>query len=458
MCPHLISTTLITFLAIQSIACGFMTRRAYVPAERIIPNIEKHIQENPNDASAYYTLGRIHYFRFINKTILVPDYEFDHTHPMYWRKSEGPESIEIIVSENAAYESLKEFGVVAPDEISVEKRRDFLSRFNSLKDTLREQGIKPQIEEVIVLQHAEEAVKHLQEAIRLDSKNDLFHLTLASLYQQYIEYKRSSAIELEPDTLKAITVAAAKEHFFISFRYSQAIEKKHIFNTVSGFGAFMSYESGNAYINLTPPDTERSKKDKRRIKKIRKHFNSLSKRDSFGSITPIIFTLTPHTHITDLLQPTLAVTFDLDGDGASEPWPWLKPDTALLVWDPDNTKSITSGRQLFGNATWWLLFTDGYRALDTLDNNRDGVLTHDELIGLSAWQDQNQDGISQSHEVTAVQELGITHISTQATSETQGMPMNQTGITLQNQTTIPTYDWITSPAKTPVTSPLKIHD
>jgi len=65
------------------------------------------------------------------------------------------------------------------------------------------------------------------------------------------------------------------------------------------------------------------------------------------------------------------VTFESGGDGVARSWPWVRADTALLVWDPRGAGRIDSGRQLFGSATWWLLWPSGYRALEALDDDGD---------------------------------------------------------------------------------------
>jgi hypothetical protein len=150
--------------------------------------------------------------------------------------------------------------------------------------------------------------------------------------------------------------------------------------------------------------------------------------------------------LSDLLEPGLDVPFDLDGDGAVERWPWVKPDTGILVWDPDHRAEITSGLQLFGSVTWWMFFADGYHALDALDDDRDGRLRGRELAGLGVWFDRNGDGRSEPGEVVPVERLGIYWIATHATSRDGDSPANLEGLGLDDGRVLPTYDWTTSPA------------
>ncbi len=116
-----------------------------------------------------------------------------------------------------------------------------------------------------------------------------------------------------------------------------------------------------------------------------------------------------------------------------------------MVWDPQNKGEITSGRQLFGTATWWLLFPSGYAALDALDDNRDGSLSGAELKGIGVWFDKNANGRSDPGEVQSVMDFGVQAIRTRSTGSDHGMPMNTQGIVLKNGTVVPTYDWLVSP-------------
>jgi hypothetical protein len=116
-----------------------------------------------------------------------------------------------------------------------------------------------------------------------------------------------------------------------------------------------------------------------------------------------------------------------------------------LVWDPLNKGEITSGRQLFGTATWWLLFANGYAALDALDDNRDGMLSGSELRGIGVWFDKNGNGRADPGEVQPITDFGVQAIRTRSTGSDHGMLMNTQGLTLKNGTVVPTYDWVVSP-------------
>src|SRR5207244_2526964 len=104
-----------------------------------------------------------------------------------------------------------------------------------------------------------------------------------------------------------------------------------------------------------------------------------------------------------------------------------------------------SGVQLFGSVTFQMLWRDGYRALDALDDNRDGRLEGAELDGLAVWFDRNGDGVSQRDEVVPIELLGVKTISVSATGVTGESPMSAAGVTMQDGRVLPTYDWMAEP-------------
>ena len=161
--------------------------------------------------------------------------------------------------------------------------------------------------------------------------------------------------------------------------------------------------------------------------------------------------------VDELLAPDHIVKFDLDGDGAAERWPWLQPTTALLVWDPAGKGKITSGRQLFGSATWWMLFNDGYQALASLDDTGDGLITDGELDGIAAWFDKDSDGVSDEGEVVSLGQLGIRALSVNSDGSDKGMLTCSNGVMLEDGTTLPSYDWVTTPAEPAQGLPLRLH-
>jgi hypothetical protein len=151
-----------------------------------------------------------------------------------------------------------------------------------------------------------------------------------------------------------------------------------------------------------------------------------------GAITPLIFSLGSTQQLDELLDPSRIVKFDLDGTGRNQLWPWVKADTAILVWDPSGSGRVESGRQLFGTVTWWMFWCDGYAAPDALDDDRDGWLSGQELAGLAVWFDCNSNGICDPGEVMPIESLGIESISVRWTSRDGRSPCNRLGIRLSD--------------------------
>jgi hypothetical protein len=160
------------------------------------------------------------------------------------------------------------------------------------------------------------------------------------------------------------------------------------------------------------------------------------------AVTPIIFPGNGSAPLHTLLAPDKMVAFDLAGDGRSEQWPWVRPNTGILVWDPERTGRITSGRQLFGSVTWWMFWRDGYEALAALDDDGDGWLEGKELEGLAIWCDRNGNGIADPGEVVPLSQLGITRVAVRPGGRSEGALFNAQGIQRRDGTYLPTYDWI----------------
>src|SRR5262249_19684687 len=107
---------------------------------------------------------------------------------------------------------------------------------------------------------------------------------------------------------------------------------------------------------------------------------------------------------------------------------------------------ITSGKQLFGSVTWWIFWENGYQAMDSLDNNRDGRLSGDEFKGLAVWIDRNSNGVSDSGEVMSLESIGVTAIETHPTGKDGKSPMNSVGMRMKDGRILATWDWVVSPA------------
>jgi hypothetical protein len=163
------------------------------------------------------------------------------------------------------------------------------------------------------------------------------------------------------------------------------------------------------------------------------------------AITPLIFSMEAARPLEDLLDPSRRVRFDLAGDGRPAVWPWLRPGTALLVWDPAGTGRITSGRQLFGSVTWWVFWGHGYEPLALLDDDGDGWVAGRELAGLAVWRDRDGDGRSDPGEVIPAAQAGIARLAARPDGHYGRILWNPRGLATTDGRLLPTYDWTPTP-------------
>jgi len=112
------------------------------------------------------------------------------------------------------------------------------------------------------------------------------------------------------------------------------------------------------------------------------------------------------------------VLFDIAATGTPVRIGWTAAgaDEAFLCLDRDHDGRITSGAELFGNATPLangMPAQNGFLALAEYDDNHDGVIDErDRIWGeLLLWRDLNHDGISQPSELTSVVGSGLAAIS-----------------------------------------------
>lgn len=243
-------------------------------------------------------------------------------------------------------------------------------------------------------------------------------------------------------------------HYRLAWERSVADDLTVEYEPYFGLAELVSYEAGTGYVALVRARGVADGPEAERLEHVERSIAALEAKPPNGIMTPIILSLDQEAPLRRLLAPAREVCFDLDGDGDAEMWPWVAPGTAILVWDPDDTGEITSGRQLFGSVSWWLFPHDGYHALDLLDDNRDGELSGTELDGIALWFDGDSDGVSSPGEVIPAAEAGVVALAARALALVDGCPANQWGVELSDGRVLPTYDWITAPsAGTPEPAP-----
>ena len=427
----------------------------FAPVERLITNTTAFVKENPENAHGYYTLGRIHYLAFVNKAAIVgttgsgsppkiaPDWLLgDFIVRMRWERARD------LTLKQFGYSSISDI----PSTIPIKKRFEFSKAVQEKDKQLEEEGWLPErLDDKELVNHAADAMRNFRKAIKLAPKNGLYHLGLASLLEQYVQFLREVSPNYVPEEFRSIILSRAKDVYYTAYNLSIKGDIKQKYRPLAGLRSLVGYEAGKAYVRLMEAESPIPKEEKQKLSKVKK---DLKKLDGLriGAITPIIFSFENCSSLTSLLSSDLRVSFDLDGDGDVELWPWVKPTTGILVWDPDGKGVITSGRQLFGSVSWWLFFADGYHAIDALDDNRDGVLSGYELKGISVWFDRDCDGKSDFGEVVPLEKLSILSIATESSGKDGDCSMNVSGLTLADGRTFPTYDWIASPVKSTLQS------
>jgi hypothetical protein len=412
--------------------------------ERLIANTTAFVKENPQDPHGYYTLGRIHYLAFANKAMLVGVSDLDSSPPKVAPDWLSGDFVRHARNREAKRLAQEELGYGGESDVPRAERRQFRDVVSHKRDQLEKEGWLPEkISSEQSVEHAAAATRNFKKAIELAPENGLYHLGLASLLEQYVDFLKRQKVQEMPEEFMGVILNGAKVAYGRAYEFSIQQDRKRKYRPMAGLRSLVSYEAGKAYIRLSEAKKSIPEQEEKRLARIKK---GLEKLDGLprGKITPIVFTFGRHDTLDDLLVPDLQVRFDLDGDGIVEVWPWVAPTTGILVWDPDGRGEITSGRQLFGSVSWWLFFPDGYHALDALDDNRDGVLTGDELCGISVWFDRNSNGKSEPGEVLSAEQLQIVSLATRSSGRDGNCPMNGLGLTLADGRVLATYDWIAS--------------
>lgn len=450
----MVDRNLVSAILVLSLHCSMLFATplmpTYAPMNRLIANTAAFVEENPKHAHGYYTLGRIHYFAFANGAPFVRIIDPKMTEAGSPKLSPDWDSRLIqryVLRSHATEVTLREFGAASVKQVAGTDREKFWETVKKRVEQLSQQGWNPrQLSEDELANHAAAAVQNFGKAIKLAPANGLYYLGWACVLEEYTKHAKKTGTDKVPVEFEGVDASKLASAYYTAYGCSVAEALKHTHKP--GFGGLRSlvgYEAGMAYLRIAGTDKAIREAEGERVRRVRKTMEKLDNLPPPKGVSPVVFHLVDHTSLRDLLAPALQVSFDLDGDGNVERWPWVKPTTGILVWDPDGRGNITSGRQLFGSVTWWLFFEDGYHALDALDDNRDGALAGAELDGICVWFDRDSDGKSDPGEVRPVSAHGIASLATRATGQEQGCPMSSNGLTLSDGRTLPTYDWIASP-------------
>ena len=265
--------------------------------------------------------------------------------------------------------------------------------------------------------HLEAALKAYRQASELDKDNLVIHLGLAWLTEQ---------AGRKDDAVRQYRTIAA-----------EAWEKEKALTMLGFGGQTLTGEVASYLVPLL--DAE---KDKREIETLKDHVATLGKLPY--PVTPIAVPLADGLTAADLEAPDARVTFDVDGSGLGREWSWITPKAAWLVSDPRRNGKINSGRQLFGNVTFWMFWSNGYAPLAALDDNRDGILTGNELAGLALWRDANGNGVAEPAEVQPLSVYGIVALSYKwqtLNDQAEQIAFSPNGVVFQDGKLAPPSTW-----------------
>ena len=356
------------------------------PVSRLIQNIEQLLQRKPDDYYLHYLAGRLYSLVYATntQTLLAQEYSY----------AEKTGKITEYFVPMLRWDS----GPNPHETVPLSKK-------------------------LIRRMYLKKATKEYEKAVSLNPKHGFSFLGLAWCLEE--SSQPDKALDAYRNAFDILYEVAMKGHF------------------CSGCEDVAAEEAGNAILKLLKNKVQSNKERK----EIENKLKEVKKAYVRGWISPVVFPVEPLTesairpHIQIFKQQPF-IPFDISGLGVTHLVRWLPGTWAFLVWDPENTKSITSGKQLFGSVTWWIFWNDGYEPLSLLDDNHDGWLKGSELEGIAVWRDENQDGVSQLHEVRPLPFYNITGIKTKPDGKIEGMFFSRGGLLLSDGTMLPTLDWI----------------
>ena len=434
-----------------------------VPVDRLIANLTKLTEKEPDNAKAHYALGRVRSFAFArdDREMRVaggprrpPSGGGDPAKRGAWTEHQAPDfgPEEKVCFERAA--KLDDSRVAHFREAVIHHRRAIAldakdARYHlglawlldAGSDLAPQEGwpdgvaVKSDLDEA----ETEKATRALDRLRLHPEKPDGFDGLRAfgpRALPLLVPGPKGDAPELRSAVAKLRTEAwrdLAFTSYAEAFRISLPRDVK-----VPGLFTTLAEEAGDAILRLAPGrrQTEELKKITEEVTKGLAAIKALGR-----SISPVLFPVSGEAPLADLLPDGRTALFDLDGDDVVERWPWPSADAAILVWRPDPAVPVTSGRQLFGSRTWWICWTDGYEPLAALDDDGDGRLAGAELDGICVWRDLDGNAREDAGEVVTAAAFGVASIATRPDAEEDGVPACRAGVALADGSTRPTYDW-----------------
>ena len=370
-----------------------------VPVERLITNVEALMKGAPNDAETIYTLGRLHSLAF----------------------AQGNQNVSVYPSG----------GAINPGKLPV--LPGYMEGRVAPDATLNQRKAQAML-------HLQDSLALYLRAVKLTPKNGLYWFSYGWMLEQGAAFApdvNAPFLSKPAKAAKAVWQAESLTAFRRAYAFSQAEDLKRTHILMGGV-TVISQEAGQSILDSFK-GRSLTKAESAEKTQIEAHLAKMNKIPR--AITPLIFPIDGPRSPASLTETQTRVTFDLMGDQSRRVWPWVTPQTGILVWDPKHTGRIASGRQLFGSVTWWIFWKDGFDPLAALDDNHDGWLSGAELDGIAVWQDKNGNGISDPGEVVSASQFGIKRIAVHAGGLREGILCQSQGIVMRDDSTRPLYDW-----------------
>lgn len=266
-----------------SVADGMFLPPSYAPVDRLISNMTAYIKENPDTPHGYYVLGRVHYRAFVTKASVLT----------LWAHRELGTFFRQMVEREAIEMTLGELGYPSVADIPEKDRPRFWDAVRekteklAQRDRPQEKDLKKKYNQKELAAHAATAVRNFKKSIRLDPKNGLYYLGLASLLEQYVQFLREIKQDYVPEELRGIFLDRAKDVYHTAHSLSIKNDLKLDHVPLQGLGSLVGYEAGQAYIRLAEVQKPIPKDEQARIARVKKDLEKL-KGLGPGPITLII--------------------------------------------------------------------------------------------------------------------------------------------------------------------------
>ncbi len=460
--------TLLGATVLTPCAAAFWLGLQQVPVDRILPQLEARVRDHPSDAHGQYLLGRVHGAAFGQRAAAIRmSGEKNQDGPRDNFRGESPigsTALQVSVDgPRLSSEALRGHLTSALHHLSIAVElapEDALYRIGLACAFDSGASMAIEVDSSVIAattvgslsEDERKAAAANAEALKSAdvTERSKAELALGALGPRALWIVSAQRSELELASRRAIgrlltdawnELAIANYDRAFSLTYERD-RKQTFFKHMDTPSELISCESASSYVRLVKARGVRGDAEAKHLAEVEVGLETLEKLS--GNVTPILVPDRDSAHLLELFDGK-TVSFDLSGAGIQQTWEWPTADASFLVWDPECSGSITSGRQLFGSATWWMFFEDGYRALEALDVDGNGWLTGSELEGLSLWRDADRDGHSSASEVQTLGERGIVALATTADGIDGLSPTCSRGVMFSDNSLRPTFDWVTSP-------------